>query len=103
MNWINGVVDESTTAVADKNTFLQVYTHNCQEVEQLGIKQGVKFGPHLVKEFPQYPDPIDPQRQVPLPKVHDAMLVGPRTPKQNKEERFGFNCDQAAVHHWGCP
>ena len=45
----------------------------------------------------KYPDPIDRQRQVPLPKVYDALLVGPRTPKQNKE------CDQAAVHHLGVP
>ena len=102
-NWIHGVADGSTAAVADKNTFLQVYTHLCQEVEQLGIKQGVKLGSHLVKEFPKYPDPIDPQRQVPLPKIHDAMLTGPRTPKQTKQERFGFNCDQAVIHHLGVP
>ena len=76
--WVEGVADGGNVEVADKNTFLQVYTHLCQEVEQLGTKQGVKFGTHLVKEFPHYPDPCDPQRQVPVPKIHDATVVGPR-------------------------
>ena len=93
-DWVEGVVTGSDVEVADKNTFLQVYTHLCQEVEQLGTKQGVKFGNHLVKEFPHYPDPCDPHRRVPVPKIHDATFVGPRKPKQS---------NQAAVHHLGVP
>ena len=104
LQWVNGVADGSNIAVADKNTFLQIYTHLCQEVvEQLGAQQGVKLETHLVEEFPPYPDPIDPQRHLPLPKVHDALLVGPRKPKQSKKERLIFNCNQAAVHHLGVP
>ena len=101
--WVDGISTGSDVEVANKNTFLQVYTHLCQEVEQLGAKQGVKFGTHLVKEFPRYPDPCDPQRQVSVPKIHDATIVGPRKPRQTKQERFDFNCNQAAVHHLGVP
>ena len=50
-DWVEGVATRSDVEVADKNTFLQVYTHLCQEVEQLGARQGVKFGTHLVKEL----------------------------------------------------
>ena len=100
-DWVEGRAEGGSTKVADKNTFLRVYTHLCQEVEQLGAQQGAKFGTHLVKGFPHYPEPCDPQRCVPLPKVHDATLVGPRKPKHSKLERFDFNCNQAAVHHLG--
>ena len=103
LQWVNGMDGGSDTAVADKNTVLKIYIHLCQEVEQLGAQQGVKLGTHVVKEPPPYPDPIDLQRHIPLPEVHDALLVGPRKPKQSKKERFIFNCNQAVVHHLGVP
>ena len=85
LQWVNGIVDGSDIAVADKSTVLQIYTHLCHEVEQLGAQQGVKLGTHVVKEFPPYPDPIDLQRHISLPKVHDALLVGPRKPKHRSD------------------
>lgn len=101
LQWVNGVADGFNIAVADKSIFLQIYTHLCQEVEQLEAQQGVKLETHLVKKFLSYPDPIDSQRHISLPKIHDALLVGLRKSKQSKKERFIFNCNQAAVHHLG--
>ena len=102
-DWVGDTTIGSDIEVANKNTVLQVYTHLCQEVEQLGIKQGVKFGTQLIKDFPHYPDPCDPQRQVAVPRIHDATIVGSQKPKQTKQERFQFSCNQAAVHHLGVP
>ena len=99
--WVNDTSEGSESEVASQNTVLQVYTHLCQEVEQIGIKQGLKFGAQLVKDFPLYPDHCDPHRRVEVPRIHDAPLVGPRPPKQTKQERFQFCCNQAAVHHLG--
>ena len=87
-DWVGDAIEGSDSEVAGRNTVLQVYTHLCQEVEQLGIKQGVKFGAQLVKDFPPYPDHCDPQRQVAGPRIHDAPIVGPRPPRQTKQERF---------------
>ena len=101
--WINDTSEGSENEVADQNTVLQVYTHLCQEVEQIGIKQGLKFGAQLVKDFPRYPDHCDPRKRVEVPRIHDAPLVGPRPPKQTKQERLQFCCNQAAVHHLGVP
>ena len=101
--WINGEITERTEEVASKNTVLQVYTRLCQEVEQLSCKQGIKLGTNLVKDFPLYPDPCDPQRRVAVPRIHDATIHEPRTPKQTKQERYQFSCNQAAVHHLGVP
>ncbi len=101
--WINGEITERAREVASKNTVFQVYTHLCQEVEQLSHKQGVKLGMRLIKDFPFYPDPCDPQRRVAVPRIHDVTIHGPRTPKQTKQERYQFCCNQAAVHHLGVP
>ena len=58
---------------------------------------------NLVKDFPFYPDPCDPQRRVAVPRIHDVTIHGPRIPKQTKQERYQFCCNQAAVHHLGVP
>ena len=99
--WINGEITERAREVASENTVLQVYTRLCQDVEQLSHKQGIKLGMSLIKDFPFYPDPCDPQRRVAVPRVHDVTIHGPRTPKQTKQERYQFCCNQAAVHHLG--
>ena len=101
--WINGEIAERTGEVANKNTVLQVYTRLCQDVEQLSCKQGIKLGTNLVKDFPLYPDPCDPQRRVAVPRIHDATIHGPRVPKQTKQERYQFSCNQAAIHYLGVP
>ncbi len=101
--WVEGTITGSDIEVASKNTVFQVYTHLCQEVEQLGIKQGFKLGTQLIRDFPHYPDPCDPQRQVAAPRIHDATIAGPRKPQQTKQARFQFSCNQAAVHHLGVP
>ena len=101
--WINGEITERAREVASKNTVLQVYTRLCQDVEQLSHKQGIKLGMSLIKDFPFYPDPCDPQRRVAVPRIHDVTIHGPRTPKQTKQERYQFCCNQAAVHHLGVP
>ena len=99
-DWVEGVATGSDVEVANKNTFLQVYTHLCQEVEQLGTKQGVKFGTHLVKDFPHYPDPCDPHQRVPVPKIHDATVVGPRKPKQSRKDLTSIVTRQLCII-WG--
>ena len=101
--WINGEIAENTGEVANKNTVLQVYTRLCQDVEQLSCRQGIKLGTNLVKDFPLYPDPCDPQRRVAVPRIHDATIHGPRVPKQTKQERYQFSCNQAAIHYLGVP
>ena len=101
--WVDGVITERAGEVASKNTVFQVYTHLCQEVEQLSHKQGLKLGTQLIKDLPFYPDPCDPQRRVAVPRIHDVTIHGPRAPKQTKHERYQFCCNQAAVHHLGVP
>ena len=101
--WVDGVITARAGEVASKNTVFQVYTHLCQEVEQLSHKQGLKLGTQLIKDLPVYPDPCDPQRRVAAPRIHDVTIHGPRTPKQTKHERYQFCCNQAAVHHLGVP
>ena len=88
--WVEGVIIGRGREVASKNTVFQVYTHLCQEVEQLGHKQGLKLGAQLIKDLPYYPDPCDPQRRVAVPRIHDVTIHGPRTPKQTKQERYQF-------------
>ena len=75
----------------------------CKDVENLGSQQGHKAGSLIVREFPHYPDPMCSSGTVSVPRVHDAILIGPRSPKQTKEDRLAFNCAQAAVHHLGVP
>ncbi len=101
--WVNGAAEGPETPVADKNAVLKIYTHLCREVEKLGNQHGYKLGPHIVKEFPPYPDPIGTHDCISIPKVFDAILVGPRSPKQSQKKRFTFNCAQAAIHHLGAP
>ncbi len=66
-------------------------------------EQGLKLGTLLIKDLPYYPDPCDPQRRLAVPRIHDVTIHGPRTPKQTKQERYQFCCNQAAVHHLGVP
>ena len=70
--WVDGVITARAGEVASKNTVFQVYTHLCQEVEQLSHKQGLKLGTQLIKDLPVYPDPCDPQRRVAVPRIHDV-------------------------------
>ena len=86
--WVNGEAEGPETPVADKNTVLKIYTHLCREVEKLGNQHGYKLGPHIVKEFPPYPDPIG---------THD--FRAPVTTSFQFEEyfRFAFGCYSAQL------